>query len=165
MNGTQRFAIVAALGALGWYLYTRSQGLTLAGAPENPMLPAARVGQQSLVTPSTSTSTFATNVFGAIGGALRSIVTSLQAAPGNGPRIPSASSTGISQSDVQSWGLAVPRDEPAPAIASQVVEPADLAPFYTMGYGYNSGVPSMPWTLNPVTLGFDPNYIAPPPGR
>lgn len=28
----------------------------------------------------------------------------------------------------------------------------------------NAGVPQMDWTLDPSALGFDPNYIAPPPG-
>jgi hypothetical protein len=28
----------------------------------------------------------------------------------------------------------------------------------------DAGVPQMDWTLDPSTLGFDPNYIAPPPG-
>ena len=28
----------------------------------------------------------------------------------------------------------------------------------------DAGVPQMDWTLDPSALGFDPNYIAPPPG-
>jgi hypothetical protein len=29
---------------------------------------------------------------------------------------------------------------------------------------FSAGVPQMDWTLDPSALGFDPNYIAPPPG-
>lgn len=164
-----RYLLAGGLAGLAWWLYTRSQGLDLTGQPVNPMLPpAVRPSQLSLVNPNTSTSSLATNVFSAVSGFFQQVVHSLQAAPGNGPRSSSPTPTGISPADVSSWGLAVPPAEAAPAVASQVVAPDpaynDLNPFWQWGGSYLSPVPSMPWTLNPAVLGFDPNYIPPPPG-
>jgi hypothetical protein len=164
-----RLLFAGVLAGLAWYLYTRERGLSVLGQPQYAAAPPRLPAAQSLTNPNASTSTFATNVFSSISNAFRVFTSSLQSAPGNGPRTVSASPTGIGPADVQSWGLAVPRDEPAPSAGAQVLTVDDgssggLAPFWSWGFGYSSPVPSMPWTLNPATLGFDPSYIPPPPG-
>lgn len=167
MKDTDRFIVAAAIAGLVWWLYTRQKGLTLAGQPENPMLlPAAPDNHQSLVTPSDSTGTGATNVFSAIGSALQTFARTLGAGPGNAPHIPSASST-ISSANVGNWGLQVRPNEPAPGLATNVPLDDSLdyqTPFWSWGYPMATGVAAMPWTLNPAVLGYDPTYIPPPPG-
>jgi hypothetical protein len=124
MTQGQKFVIVGAIAGLAWWWYQRSRGLTITGEPINPMLPSSvRLSQQSTVTPNTSTSTWATNVFSAIGSALKTIQASLQSAPGNGPRVASASQTGIAQSDDLTHGLATSPQLIADSPASVVVEP------------------------------------------
>jgi len=150
----------------GWFLYTRSQGLTLTGEPLNPMMNPAAGNKQSLVTGNVSTSTLATNVFTTLTKSLQAFAGFLTPKPGNASQLASPSST-ISPRDVASWGLQVPRDEPAPYVAA--TSPSDdgtlntQIPFWS--WNPTMGVPAMPWTLNPAVLGFDPNYIPPPPGR
>jgi hypothetical protein len=162
-----RLAIAAAFAGLAWYLYTRSRGLTLAGEPLNAMmLPSdVRSSQQSLVSPNAGTSLAATNVFGAISTAFQSILGSLKAGAGNTPRIASATSSGIAPGDVTRMGLLVPADEPPPPSLSNISPTWDPSLDLSMPlWQWGTAVPAMPWTLDPVTLGFDPSYIPPPPG-
>ena len=167
---TDKLIVVGALVGLAWYLYTRSKGLTLLGEPANPMLPpAVNPSRQSLVTPSTSTGTWATNIFGAVSNAFRSIVDSLHAGPGSSTTLPAPSSTGIAPGDVRRLGLLVPADEPPPpSIGAGAGTSEDTSLDETLPMWQwvppTTAVPSMPWTLDPVALGFDPNYIPPPPG-
>lgn len=84
---TENVLIVAALAGAAWYLYTRANGLTLTGEYENPMLATGsnQGNKMSNVVPNTSTSTWATNVFTAVGKALTSIVGGIKGKPGNTP--------------------------------------------------------------------------------
>jgi hypothetical protein len=166
---TDKLIALLGLAAGAWYLYTRSRGMTFLGENAYPMLREAGGNQMSLVSPNTSTSTAATNVFSAITKGLAAIFGSLApnaAKAGNAPRIASAGST-ISPADVSLWGLQVPRDEPPPPSTSAAY-PSDAgtlnqdAPFWS--WNPTMGIPTMSWTLNPAILGYDPNYIPPPPG-
>lgn len=84
---TENVLIVAGLAAAAWYLYTRANGLTLTGEYANPMLATGsnQGNKMSNVTPNTSTSTWATNVFTAVGKALSTIVGSVKGQAGNRP--------------------------------------------------------------------------------
>lgn len=158
--------LLLILAGGGWYLYTQSQGLTFTGQPLNPMLAPAPSNKQSLVSANASTSTLATNVFSTIAASVKTIFGALGPRPGNAPQLASASTT-ISPRDVSSWGLQVPRDEPAPSTAASGLSNNGAlnaqVPFWS--WNPTMGIQPMPWTLNPAVLGFDPNYIPPPPGR
>lgn len=161
MKDNDRLLLVLAVAGGGWYLYTRSQGLTLTGQPANPMLPPGVVRPGlSTISPNNSLNTLATNVFSSLGQSLQSIFKNVsKSAPGNGPSSPSSTGAGISAADVASWGLQVPIvDAPPPGYYDTAT------PFWSMpSYALNQA-PLMPWTLNPAILGFDPSYIPPPPG-
>jgi hypothetical protein len=171
MRDGERFVLLAALAGVAWWLYTRSQGLTLAGQYANPMYIPPASNKQSLVTPSGTTGTLATNVFSQIGQVLQSTLRAFTAQPANGPAQPAPSST-ISLADVSRWGLQVPPDEPPPPSTAAVLNTTDPSldtsvPYWSWGFDRTQlapGVPLMSWTLNPDTLGFDPSYIPPPPG-
>lgn len=94
-------SLVAGLALLGgaWWLYTRSQGLTLTGQPANTGIRAAATGNStSPVVGSNSVSTAATNVFAAISRGIATISAAIAkstAAPGNAPQLVPANSSGV----------------------------------------------------------------------
>jgi hypothetical protein len=170
VNKNTTLAVVLIGAAVAWYFYERSRGLTFLGEPINPMVPPDVLpNQQSTIRPVASTGTWATNVFGALSGAFTTILGSLKSGAGAAPRVQSASSTGIGAQDVMRWGLAVPPSEPPPPSVG-----AGAGTYEDTSYDSElpmwqwlpptTGVPNMPWTLDPTALGFDPNYIPPPPG-
>lgn len=170
MSKNTTLAVVLVGAAIAWYFYERSRGLSFLGQPLNPMLPPdARPSQQSTIQPVASTGTWATNVFGALSGAFTTIIDSLKSKSGNTPRIQSPSQTGIGAGDVMRWGLTVPPSEPPPpsvGAGAGTYEDTSLDSDLPMWQWLppTTAVPSLPWTLDPTSLGFDPNYIPPPPG-
>lgn len=164
----EKIIALAALGGLAWLLYTRSQGLTLAGQPANVMLDPAR-SQLSLVTPSYSTSTAATNpnnLAVALSSLVNKFLSSIArpSASGNGPAIGSTTISGIapgttgapaSYSGVASIGSALPTPDPSLL---------DADPYWSWDFSFDT----MPTIPNYAALGWtlpaDANVIPPPPG-
>jgi hypothetical protein len=160
----KRFAVVA-LAALGWWLYTRSQGLTLTGQPINPMIPPLG-NRQSLVAPSYASSVAATNASNPVaqlGVLINRFFSSIAATAksGNAPARQSASST------LPAFAIGAPASNAGVASIGSERPVADSSlvddyPYFLMGFdspNAASGVPEMSWTLGP-----DASYIPPPPG-
>jgi len=98
MNRDERLIAVLGLAGVAWYLYQSSRGLTVTGEQVNPMIPLgrSREGQVSNVTPSSTTSTAATNVFSAIGNAVAGVLGSvIRKGPGNSPVIVPPTPVGV----------------------------------------------------------------------
>lgn len=159
-------ALALLVAGAGWWLYTRSRGLTLTGQPANTMLlPNAATGNSfSPVAPSASVNVGATNVFSAIAQAvsqLGGIFARKQG--GNAPAVSAPNYAGINPT--MTGG---PASNPgAPSIGSVLPVPDssldNSLPFW--GWGFDPvapapiGVPALPWTVPP---GFD--VVPPPPG-
>lgn len=135
MKDNQKIVAVVALGAVGWYLYTRSHGLTLTGQYANQAIPPNTRNALSLVTPSYSTSTAATNTGNpfAVLGTLINHVTSIfssKAAPGNGPAR-SSSSAAIPNGNTGTSNPGVPAIAQTLPVYSPVYD--DIDPFWGWG--------------------------------
>lgn len=160
-----KLILMLLLAGGAWYLYTRSQGLTLTGQPQYPLITQGNWNPQSTITPSGSTSVQATNVFSAIASGIQTIIRSI-AQPGNAPIAPSPSYaiSGGQAVGAPAANYGVPSvGDPMPAYDPTL---EDSNPFWMWDNSFerpaNGTVQGLEWTLNgPV----DYSYIPPPPGE
>lgn len=155
MKDDQIILLLLLVGG-AWVLYTRSHGLTLTGEYAHPMIdPSAnafRPGSLSLVQPTTSTGTGATNVFSAIGSAVQTILQRVNA--GNMPTRPADSpyilNSGISDPGVPIVGGILPPPDPSLA---------DTFPYWSWTEPPAVALADLSFTVRPEDA-----YIPAPPG-
>lgn len=162
MKDNEKLLLLALLGAGAWWYYTRTNRLTLAGHPENPMLPPPSYGSVvrsplSPVQASNSTSTAATNVVAGIANTFAQLWgRTVGRGPGNSPVNPAATATGIDAATI---------GRPASGFPTLAIAPpalGDVVPYWMVDA--NFAVPSdndfstLLWSVPP-----EMSYIAPPP--